>query len=371
MMHGWRERWVQRRNRVLGDPMFQRLAWKVPILRSIARRRSKALFDLVAGFTYSQLLHAGVRLGVFDRLKERPHAIAEIAAAADLPQAGAAQLLKGLAALGLTEALGDGRFALGRHGAAMVANPGILAMIEHHDLLYADLVDPVALLRRRGGGRLSSYWPYAQGKSGDAAPYSALMAASQPMVAEAILDAFDFARVQCLLDVGGGEGAFLEAVAARHAHLSLMLFDVPPVAARAQARLQARLGARVSIHGGCFPDDPLPTGADAVSLVRILHDHDDDKVMALLRRVAQCLPRGGRIIVAEPMAQTDGAEAMGDAYFGLYLLAMGSGRPRTPREIMGMLQSAGFGKVQQLRTANPYAAQIVSGQLVGASVNSS
>ncbi len=360
MTHSWRERWVQGRNRLLGDPAFQRFSWKVPVFRSVARRRSKAIFDLVAGFTYSQLLHAGVRLGVFDRLKERPHSVHEIAVAADLPEGSAAQLLKGLAALGLTEALDDGRFALGQHGAAMVANPGILAMIDHHDLLYADLADPVALLRRRGGGQLSGYWPYAEGTAGDVAPYSTLMAASQPMVSQTILDTVDFRGVRTLLDVGGGEGAFLEAASARYPHLSLMLFDIPAVVERARARL----GERLTAHGGRFPDDPLPTGADAVSLVRILHDHDDEKVMALLRRVAACLPSGGQVIVAEPMAGTNGAEGMGDAYFGLYLLAMGSGRPRTPQEIMAMLQAAGFAKVQQLRTHNPYAAQIVSGRLV-------
>jgi demethylspheroidene O-methyltransferase len=32
------------------------------------------------------------------------------------------------------------------------------------------------------------------------------------------------------------------------------------------------------------------------------------------------------------MSETPGAEPVGDAYFGLYLLAMGSGRTRPPRE---------------------------------------
>jgi demethylspheroidene O-methyltransferase len=358
MAGGWREKWVLARNRWLTDPGFQSTAWQLPIFRSIARRRAAAMFDLVAGFTYSQLLFAGVRLGVFDRLKQRPHDVDEIAQVADLPHEAAGRLLKGLAALGLAEHLGAGRYTLGQHGAALVANPGVLAMVDHHDLLYADLADPVALLRQRGGGRLSGYWPYAEGQAGgDVAPYSRLMAASQPMVAQTIMDAVDFSRFRCLLDVGGGEGAFLKAVAARYPALALMLFDVPDVAARAAANL----GGGVQAVGGRFPRDCLPRGADVVSLVRILHDHDDDIVLALLTRVKECLPPGGTVIVAEPMAGTRGAEAMGDAYFGLYLLAMGSGRPRTAGEIIQMLRSTGFIRVQQIATRNPYAAQIVSG----------
>ena len=46
--------------------------------------------------------------------------------------------------------------ALGPLGAAMVGNPGVAAMVEHHALLYADLADPVALLR--GAARRAPSW---------------------------------------------------------------------------------------------------------------------------------------------------------------------------------------------------------------------
>ena len=62
---------------------------------------------------------------------------------------------------------------LGRVGAAIHADPGIVAMIRHHHLLYADLADPLALLRREGGGgALSGFWPYAEGQAGGVSDYS-------------------------------------------------------------------------------------------------------------------------------------------------------------------------------------------------------
>ena len=53
----------------------------------------------------------------------------------------------------------------------MVGNPGLAAMVEHHAILYADLRDPVALLRGegRGGTGLARYWPYAAGDEESAA----------------------------------------------------------------------------------------------------------------------------------------------------------------------------------------------------------
>ena len=53
----------------------------------------------------------------------------------------------------------------GRLGAAMLGAPGVVAMIEHHAMLYADLRDPVALLRgEQPETGIGSLWPYAAGR---------------------------------------------------------------------------------------------------------------------------------------------------------------------------------------------------------------
>ena len=83
----------------------------------------------------------------------------------------------------------------------------------------------------------------------------------------------------------------------------------------------------------------------------MLHDHDDDKALAALRAAYAALPPGGTLLIAEPMAQTPGAEAIGDAYFGFYLLAMGSGRPRRHGEMTQLLQAAGFERIRFLQIA--------------------
>ena len=57
--------------------------------------------------------------------------------------------------------------------------------------------------------------------------------------------------------------------------------------------------------------------------------------------------------MAEPMAETAGAERVGGAYFGFYLLAMGQGRARSPAEVGDLLRRAGFVGVERRRTALP------------------
>lgn len=363
----WRDRWINWRNNLVADPRFQRWAAASPLTRFVARRRATALFDLCAGFVYSQILLACVRLRVFESLAAGPLDLGQLAARLGLSLEAAERLLRAAASLKLLRALPDNRYALDDLGASMLANPSVAAFVEHHTLLYDDLRDPVALLRGETRTRLSQFWPYAGGREGDAetcGAYSDLMARSQKLIAEDVLDAYDFKRHSCLLDIGGGEGAFIAAVAARHPSLRLQLLDLPPVAERARARLAAQGLTRVEAHGGSFVDTQPPTGADIVTLIRVLHDHDDDKALAALRAAHAALPPGGALLIAEPMAETPGAEAIGDAYFGLYLMAMGSGRARRRAEMTQLLQAAGFTGVRFLPTARPMFASVIIGRRV-------
>lgn len=369
----WRDAILAWRDKLLSDKRFQRWAARFPLTRGIAATRARALFDIGAGFVYSQIYLACVRLRLFERLADGPREIADLAREMALPPESADRLLRGAAALGLVERRGPGRYGLGVLGAAYLGNPGLADLVEHHRMLYADLADPVALLRGEAGSRqLARYWAYA-GHGGEAgfAPaeveaYSRLMAASQAMLAEDILEVLPLGRVGTLLDVGGGEGAFAAAAAARAPHVRLTLFDLPAVAARARLRFEALgIEGRASAIGGNFLEGPLPVGADMVTLVRVLHDHDDDAALAILRQIRSAISRIGRLVVAEPMAGTPGAETVGDAYFGFYLLAMGQGRPRTPAELTALLARAGFGRARVLRTRRP----ILTGVLLAEPTN--
>jgi demethylspheroidene O-methyltransferase len=349
------------RDRVLANPRFHDWMSAFPLTRPIVRNRARALFDICAGFSYTQVLLACVRLRLFDLLAAGPLPLSAIAEQTSLSPESASRLLNAAISLGLVSRRSGGRYGLGMAGAALRGNPGVAEMVEHNAMLYADLVDPVALLRGdRCGGSLSAYWSYA--KAGDPAAlatdqvgaYSALMSASQSFIAPDILAAWPFENHRHLLDIGGGEGAFVSAVAGRAKDLRLTLFDLPPVAARAGARFAAEgLAVRAEAIGGDFFEDELPRGADIVSLVRIVHDHDDDAALKLLSRIRDILPPGGTLLIAEPMSATRGAGPVADAYFGLFFLAMGSGRPRSKEELSGLLRQAGFSAVRTVATRRP------------------
>jgi demethylspheroidene O-methyltransferase len=394
--------WLQRhfegvfdwRNRLLMSRQFQRWAGRFPLTRRVSKAKAAEVFDLVAGFVYSQVLFACVQARLFELLANGPQSKQWISEKIQLDEAATEVLLDAAISLRLIEPRSGHRYALGMLGAPLVGNQPVLSMIEHHRALYLDLKDPLALLKHRNfDTALAKYWPYTPVENSanhsqyevktnlnlashsnahlnvnadaslkeQVAVYSGLMAASQPFVADEVLNSVSFAQTKSVLDVGGGEGEFLLRLAKHSPHLKLTLFDLPAVAQRAEQRFaQAGISDRASVFGGSFLSDNLPTGHDTITLLRVMHDHDDPQVILILRAIRKALAPGGRLIVAEPMAETPGAERMGHAYFGFYLWAMGRGRSRSASRLTQLLKAAGFESIQELPSHIPLQARLLS-----------
>lgn len=340
------------------SPRLHALAERIPGLRGHARAEGRALFEIVSGFVRSQALLAVVELDLLPMLSEGAAPTAQLAARCGVPPDRLVVLLQAAAALKLVR-LRRGLWHLAPRGAAFLAVPGLEAMVRHHPVLYRDLGDPVAFLRGETVPELAGFWPYVFGPLAEtdadlARRYSGLMADSQALVAEDTLKLADLSGVTRLMDIGGGTGTFLRAVAARHPALELVLFDLPHVVAAAP-----RFSPRLTVQPGDFRRDPIPRGADAVSLVRVLYDHPDTVVAALLSAVHEALPPGGRILISEPMSGGARPDAATDVYFAFYTLAMCSGRTRSAAEIAQMLEKAGFSEVTRGRSRRPFITTLV------------
>ena len=289
--------------------------------------------------------------------------------ATGIPEPALLTLLKAATGLGLLESYEGSLWGLGELGAAMLANPGIAAMVRHHQHLYADLTDPTALLRQRDSTALANYWAYGEVKTGEISPetYSELMATSQGMIADYVLDAVDFRDKVSLVDIAGGTGAFARHAVARFPNIRATVFDLPTVAEQAAAAQNNDDTANaLQYQGGDMFEDPLPEQADIMTLVRVLHDHDDKPAQHLINKAFQALPLNGELMVAEPMAETPGSESIGHTYFGFYLWAMGSGRPRTATELTSMMQIAGFNNVREAKSPMPSLVRVLIGDKINA-----
>ena len=359
----WRGGWL---NQLVARPGFQRWAAHNPFTRGRARADGQALFNIVQGFVQSQALMALVELQVFERLRGGAKDAETLGRATGVPTDRMTILLQAGAAMKLLKRRRNDTFVLARQGAALLGVPGLQAMIRHHKAFYRDLEDPVALLRGPEDTELSHFWPYVFGAARVEDPvvaqtYSDLMTQSQVLVAQDTLRQVDFRGVTRLLDVGGGTGAFLRAVAAAQPNIALSLFDLEHVVATAaDAFAEVGLEGHASIHAGSFRDDPLPKGADAISLIRVLYDHADETVDALLAKVFEALPPGGKLIVSEPMGGGARPDISGDVYFAFYTMAMQTGRARSAEEIEAKCRAVGFDRFEAPQPLRPFVTRVLT-----------
>ncbi|WP_425040148.1 methyltransferase [Primorskyibacter sp. S187A] len=352
-------------NRLVARPGFQDWASRMPFAAKSARRDGEALFDIVAGFVNAQVLLALVELEICETLLDGPQKVEDLARGTGVPVLRMERLLRAAVALDLLRLHRDGRFSVARKGAAMVGVPGLRAMIRHHGAFYSDMADPVALLRGDVQTELAQVWPYVFGDGGAADPetkrfYSDLMADTQSMVAADTLRMVNLTSASRLMDVGGGSGAFALAVAQKHKDMSLTVFDLPGVADQAVARFaEAGQGARLSVEEGSFRDQALPQGADVISLIRVLYDHEDSTITDLLEKCHAALPEGGRLVISEPMTGGAAPTRAGDVYFSFYTMAMQTGQARAPDRIAHLCRQAGFTDVRQPRAPRPFVTSAV------------
>ncbi len=162
----------------------------------------------------------------------------------------------------------------------------------------------------------------------------------------------DLRDVKYLVDIGGGQGTNILALAEANPELKASVFDLPSVAATANEQLaRTEYANRLSaLPGNCFEDN-LPTGVDAFLMSHFCTIWSAEKNKQLFRKCYDALPKGGKMIVFNMMQNDDEtgplSAAVGSPYF--LTIATGEGMLYTWSEYEGWMRDAGFSKVRRMR----------------------
>lgn len=166
----------------------------------------------------------------------------------------------------------------------------------------------------------------------------------------AMLDAYDFAVVGRLADVGGGNGEVIAAVLAKSPAMRGVLFDRPAVVERAKGNLTAAgVADRCEVTAGDFFAS-VPPGADAYLLRHIIHDWDDAKSVAILRNCRAAMKPGGKLLVVEGIVPPGNGPSV-SKFFDLAMMVLPGGMERTEGEYRRLLAASGFALTRVVPTA--------------------
>ena len=327
---------------------------------------SGALLQVVMDYPSAQVIHAAARLGLADLLADGPRGVEDLAAAAGAHPPSLARLVRALAALGVVAEADEGRVELTPLGATLQANA-------------PDSVrDAVLFLAgewfwRAWGGLLHSVqtgepafdqvfgmsnFEYWERNAEAGAIHDAFFRTMAGTTSAPIVRAYDFSRFDTVVDVGGSTGALLTAILQAYPGARGVLFDLPHVVAGAGPVLaEAGVADRCAVIGGSFFEF-VPTGGDAYVLKYVIHDWDDERSTAILRRCREAMTPGAVLLVIEqvmPERLEAGAAARRVTRMDLQMLVLTpGGRERTEREFRSLLGQAGFDLRAAIPTPSPF-----------------
>lgn len=305
--------------------------------------RLQELGDLVTPFA----VRAVCDLGVADELREGPLDVAELALRAGVDAGALYRTLRALACKGIFTETEPRTFALSPL-AQLLRSDHPLSLRGAYPLLPANF-DAWALFDEtvrtgRPAFELAHGRPYYEHLATaphDSERFNAIQRAGNRLELRTILRAFDWRQVETVVDVGGADGAFLAALLVRNRHLRGTLLDLPSAVARAGERF-ARAGVedRARVVAASF-FETMPGGAGAYVLKRVLYDWDDARARALLGRIRQAMPDGGRVLVLDPVI-VPGNDFDPAKIYDLLSMTMLGGRARSEQELRELLASAGL-----------------------------
>jgi len=310
--------------------------------------------DLIFGRWRSQILYAGVRLGVIDALERGPKSAREITNELSLDSALGYRLLRALASIGLLaeqqerifHLTPEGRYLLEEHPESLRG----MAVLEEGPEHYALWKHLSAMIREgkqnafvREFGRIA--FEHAEQDGNYAAVFNNAMSsysAVQTRAAVQALEDFDFASIRTICDIGGGHGHLICGFLARYPHLTGFVLERPSVIAAPERLWANKLGFadRCQYVGGNM-FEAIPS-ADLYLMKLIIHDWNDGESVRILSNARSAAPANSRMLLIEhvvPGPETPHFSKL----FDIHMMCWGTGQERTAEEYAHLLEAAGWG----------------------------
>ena len=336
----------------------------------------RRIWDLWLTGLYQGAIVGADDAGVFTALAQAPATIAELAGRMGYDERALGVVLRLLGALGLTVARG-GRYELTDQARLylvqsgpfywgpmmrVAVNPWVVERVQAklRELGSADAPGPEAVAQTEGGEAPVDGWAAGKIPPEQARAITARMHAHSVPAAVGAARNYDLSKVRRILDVGGGSGCFMIAMAQAHPHLRCTVMEIDTVCEAAMGYIRSGgVQAQVDTKAVDMFRQPWPSGYDAIFFSNVWHDWSPRTCAFLAKKAFEALPPGGRIMLHEMLLDDHGAGPATAAAFSLLMLIATQGQQFAFAELKAILEAAGFTRVEARATAGHYS--IVTG----------
>jgi hypothetical protein len=309
--------------------------------------------DIIFGRWRSQILYAGVKLGIFDCVTSVPKNATYIANELKLDCALTYRLLRALASLGLLRQELNHDFSITTQGELLRKDHpqtlrGIILLEEspEHYAIWKHLPDMIIdgkqdAFIREYGQKIFEYADrnpqYAKVFNQAMNSYSRIQTA---FVSEA-LDGYDFSNIHHICDVGGGQGHLLCNLLQKYPHLKGSILELGSVTRNKDLLWASKMGLDercTYVIGDMFNEVPP---ADAYIMKMILHDWSDDECVKILSNIHRSSPNEGKVFIVEHLIPVPEIPHF-SKFFDIHMMCVASGRERTIEEYTILLERSGW-----------------------------
>jgi ubiquinone/menaquinone biosynthesis C-methylase UbiE len=184
-------------------------------------------------------------------------------------------------------------------------------------------------------------WDFWASHPRNAQIFNQAMSEVTAIMEPAILAAYDFSGFNKIVDVGGGRGTLIGSILRTCPNARGVVLDLPHVIELGRQHIQEQgLSARCDLVSGDFFES-VPEGGDAYILKWVVHDWDDERSIAILKKCHRAMQPNSKLCVIEAVIPA-GNQPFLHKFMDLNMLVMAGGRERTEAEYRALFDAAGF-----------------------------
>jgi cyclopropane fatty-acyl-phospholipid synthase-like methyltransferase len=312
----------------------------------------ESIREYINHFQKSRILLSAFELDIFSVLDKAPKTSAEVAKKIKADTRATDRLMNAAVALGFLEKK-NSKFQNTKETSAYMVKgkPGYMSGLMHTISLWqtwSTLTESVrkgksVFQRPKTINNRDTFWLEA---------FIGAMHYRAAKQAQEIVAKVDMKGVKKVLDVGGGSGAFAMAFAKAGKDVNATVFDLPNVTPITLKYIYAdKMITKVDTSSGDYNTDPLPKGYDIIFLSAVIHINSYKGNVALIKKCAASLNKGGRVIIQDHVMNEDRTTPPGGAIFALNMLVgTEEGDTYTEKEMREWFEKAGMKFEKRIET---------------------
>ncbi|NEU79517.1 methyltransferase [Nostoc sp. UIC 10630] len=314
------------------------------------------LFEIFDGFAKSQAIFVAAKLGIADILNNGAKSGNELAQATGVNQLFLEHLMRMLVSVDLFSVDEYNNFTLNLLGKRLMTGTSdslrstILATTQIFYPLWGNLLHTATTGESAVQQTFqTSLYGYVAQNPELANHFNEFMEETTREWLLPLLEAYDFSKVETIVDVGGSTGSLIAVILKANTKLQGILFDQEDVVAGAGKVLStAGVADRCQIIGGNFFDS-IPKGGNLYLISRVLLNWDDSQALKILTNCYQAMTPNDQLLIVDTVMSTDNASPF-LSFSTINLFLTGASLMRTEDEFRNLLSTAGFQVTEMSQT---------------------